>query len=208
MAALQPLTGKVTFESEGAEGGSYHSRTLHVPSLTSGLTIGRGYDMKLKSPAKISKDLVSAGVAQKEAALLAKASGKSGPLAKSFISTNKLDKFEITQQVQVKLFDISYKEEEAETRRLCTKADVEAKYGKCNWATLGSAIKQILVDLKFRGDYTGSTRKFLQKHVVANDSKEFLKALSDRSNWMLLRVPQDRFQRRVNFFKANAVIKP
>lgn len=208
MSALQPLVGKVTFESEGAEGGPYHSRKLHVPSLTSGLTIGRGFDMKTKSAFKVSQDLISAGVTQKDAALLSKAAGLSGATAKAFIVTHKLDKFEITQQVQVKLFNISYKEEEAETKRLCTKADVEAKYGKCNWMTLDSAIKQILVDLKFRGDYTGGTRKFLQKHVVANDTKEFLKAISDRTNWLQLRVPQDRFQRRITFFKANTVIKP
>ncbi|MCP4321688.1 MAG: hypothetical protein GY787_07520 [Alteromonadales bacterium] len=208
MSALQPLVGKVTFESEGAEGGPYHSRTLHVPSLTSGLTIGRGFDMKTKSALKIKQDLISAGVDQKNAVLLSKATGLSGASAKAFILTHKLDKFEITQQAQVKLFNISYKEEEAETKRLCTKPDVVTKYGKCNWMTLDAAIKQILVDLKFRGDYTGGTRKFLQKHVVANDTKEFLKAISDRTNWMQQRVPQDRFQRRIIFFKANAVNKP
>lgn len=208
MSALQPLLGKVTFESEGAEGGPFHSRILHVPGATSGLTIGRGYDMKMKGAGKIKNDLLMAGIPQKDAALLAKAAGLAGPAAKAFITTHMLEKYEITQQQQVKLFEISYKEEEAETRRLCTKPDVEAKYGKCNWVRLDSAIRQILVDLKFRGDYTGGTRRFLQKHVVSNDTKEFLKALSDRSNWLLLRVPQDRFQRRVNFFKTNAVIKP
>ncbi|MCP3852922.1 MAG: hypothetical protein GY694_22240 [Gammaproteobacteria bacterium] len=208
MAALQPQLGKVTFESEGAEGGPYHSRILHVPSGTSGLTIGRGYDMKTKNSIKITQDLLASGVPQKDAAVLAKAAGLSGQMAKNFVKTNKLEKYEITQQQQVKLFQISYKEEEAETKRLCTKADVQTKYGNCNWSLLDSAMKQVLVDLKFRGDYTGSTRKFLQKHVVENDTKEFLKALSDKTNWLTQRVPADRFQRRVTFFKTNAVIKP
>ncbi|MFK5949485.1 MAG: hypothetical protein QM500_12035 [Methylococcales bacterium] len=141
MSALQPLVGKVTFESEGAEGGPYHSRKLHVPSLTSGLTIGRGYDMKTKSALKINQDLISAGLAKNDVALLSKASGLFGATAKAFIVTHKLRAFEITQQAQVKLFSISYKEEEAETIRLCTKLDVEAKYGKCNWMTLNSTIK-------------------------------------------------------------------
>jgi len=207
MIALQPLKGKITFESEGAEGGPYHSRVLHVPTASSGLTIGRGYDMKLRLSVKISKDLNATGLAQKEADFLAKAAGLAGQSAKDFIKKNKLEKFEITQQQQVKLFNITYAEEEQETKRLCTNADVTAKYGRCNWQTLDSAIKQVLVDLKFRGDYTGGVRKFLQKHVVANDTKEFLKALSDKSNWMMQRVPADRFQRRVTFFKANAVIK-
>ncbi len=207
MSALQPIMGKLTFASEGAEKGFYHSRVLHVPSATSGLTIGRGYDMKLKSSIKIKRELISVGLKENEASLLSKASKLSGNLAKSFITKHKLEKFEITQQAQVKLFNISYKEEEAETKRLCTKSDVEIKYGKCNWDKLAPVIKQVLIDLKFRGDYAGNTRTFLQKHVVANDSKGFLKALSLRSNWVKPFVPQDRFQRRIDFFKENNVFK-
>lgn len=186
MSVLQPFKGKLTFSSEGAEKGFYHSRVLHVPSATSGLTIGRGYDMKLKDPIKIKRELIFAGLKENDASLLSKASRLSGNLAKSFICNNKLEKFEITQQAQVKLFDISYKEEEAETKRLCTKRDVEIKYGKCNWDKLDSAIKEVLIDLKFRGDYSGDTRTFIQKYVVANDSKGFLKALSERTNWVSL----------------------
>ena len=41
----EPKEGKVTFNSEGTEGGFFHSRKLHVPTASSGLTLGRGYDM-------------------------------------------------------------------------------------------------------------------------------------------------------------------
>ena len=71
MSALQPLTGKVTFESEGTEKGPYHSRILHVPSTTSGLTIGRGYDMKMKDYSKVQQDLITSGVKIVDAKLLA-----------------------------------------------------------------------------------------------------------------------------------------
>lgn len=208
MSALQPTLGKLTFESEGAEGGLYHSRILHVPSDVSGLTIGRGYDMKSKDSAKIKKDLVAAGVNLKDAEILSHAAGLFGQNAETFIITHKLEEFEITEETQVNLFEITYKEEEAETKRLCTKADVQAKYGNCNWAQLNKAIKQVLVDLKFRGDYTGATRRFLQKHVVANDAKGFLFELSKRNNWTRLKVPDDRFKRRVSFFRKNVIIKP
>jgi hypothetical protein len=208
MAALQPELGKVTFQSEGAEGGPFHSRKLHVPSEVSGLTIGRGYDMKMKNQAKIKSDLIKAGVAAKDAAVLAKASGLFGHAAKKFIKDNNIEKFEISKEAQVKLFEITYAEEEAEAKRLCTKSDVELKYGKCNWNTLDSAMKQIIVDLKFRGDYTPSTRKSIQEHIANNDTTEFLKVLSDKTKWKNPIVPADRFQRRVNFFKANARFKP
>lgn len=204
MGALQPLIGKVTFESEGAERGPYHSRVLHVPTLTSGLTLGRGYDMKMKNPFKIYKDLTNAGLKKTDAKKLSIAAGLSGNTAKTFIKNHNLEKFEITQRQQVNLFNISYKNEEAETKRLCSKMDVVNRYGKCDWDKLDSAIKQILVDLKFRGDYTGVTRKFIQKHVVANDTKAFLNALSDKSKWTSQRIPTDRFQRRITFFKIHS----
>lgn len=112
---------------------------MHVPSTTSGLTIGRGYDMKMKGSSKVQQDLITSGVKIVDAKLLAKAAGLYGSLAKSFIVTNKLEKYEITQQQQVNLFNISYAEEEA--KRLCTKEDVVKKYGKCDWAKLDSRIK-------------------------------------------------------------------
>ena len=208
MNVLQPVVGKVTFEAEGAEGGPFHSRVLHVPSPSSGLTIGRGYDMKHKNKIKVRSGLRLAGLAQKDADLLSKAAGLSGMAAENFIATHKLEKFEITQKMQVDLFNISYKEEESEARRLCSKPDVEAKFGKCDWSSLDSAIKQILVDLKFRGDYTSDARNLIQKYVVTNDTAGFLSVLSDKSKWTTFFVPNDRFQRRVNFFKANAVFKP
>jgi hypothetical protein len=45
---LKPTRGLITFEAEGVENQSspYHSRYFHVPTPSSGLTIGRGYDMK------------------------------------------------------------------------------------------------------------------------------------------------------------------
>ena len=62
----KPSRGVLTWEAEGSEGGRYHSRVLHVPSNTSGLTIGRGYDMKDRSAAEAQKDLIAAGVDAKK----------------------------------------------------------------------------------------------------------------------------------------------
>lgn len=49
----KPKEGTITFDSEGTEGGLFHSRKLHVPTFSSGLTIGRGYDMRFKTAMKI-----------------------------------------------------------------------------------------------------------------------------------------------------------
>ncbi len=200
--ALAPDRGTVTFDSEGQEGGKYHSRTLHVPSDASGLTIGRGYDMKYKLAGTIVTDLMSAGVDREDAKKVSGAAGLSGDKAKKFITDNKLNKFEITELTQKILFDITFKSEAAEAQRLCQKEDVQDKYGICNWSKLNPAIQEIVVDLKYRGDYTGTSRAFLQKLIVANDLEGFAKALSNISNWK--NVPTDRFNRRTAFL-AKAV---
>lgn len=156
---VTPDKGMVTWDSEGMEGGTYHSRKLHVPSKESGLTIGRGYDMKTKNAGTIVNDLTKAGVSKEDAETISGAAGKKGPDAEKFITDNKLENFEITQAGQKILFEGSYATEESEAKRLATKDDVTAKYGSTDWDKLDPAIKEMLVDLKFRGDYDGAARE-------------------------------------------------
>ena len=196
---VTPSRGLVTWDSEGTEGGKFHSRVLHVPTDSSGLTIGRGYDMGGKSSAKIVIDLTTAGVDAKDAAKVSKAAGLRGEAAKKFITDNGLKTWEITPEAQVLLFEITYRAEAAEAERLCTKADVVTAFGKVEWAKLEPAIQDMLVDLKFRGDYTGGARKKIQKHVVANDLEAFAAELGKKANWP--NVPKDRFDRRVAFLQ-------
>lgn len=199
MTVLKPTEGLLTFESEGHEGGPYHSRTLHVPSHTSGLTIGRGYDCRTKTEARIKVDLISVGIPPEKAKIIAKSSGLYGDKAKAHIKNNNLTSFEITQQQQVKLFHITFQEERSEARRLCSKPDVEEEYGKCNWDQLDKTIVDILVDLKFRGDYTPNARRKIQEYVAENDVEGLYGVIADRRHW--LTVPADRFRRRVEFMK-------
>lgn len=198
---VKPTKGLLTYESEGQEGGPFHSRKLHVPSAGSGLTVGRGYDCRFKSKAKIKVDLSLAGLNAKDAGTIAKSAGFFGEKAKAFIMDNDLSDFEITKQQQVELFYITYREEAGEARRLCSKADVEKEYGDCNWDSLDPVVIDVLVDLKFRGDYTPTTRRLIQKYVAENDVKGLYGAISNRSYWST--VPQDRFDRRVNYMLAN-----
>lgn len=201
MSIVKPAEGIVTFESEGTEGGRYHSRVLHVPGSWSGLTIGRGYDMGMKSPNKIVKDLIKAGLNAKHATLLSKANGKKGEDAKQFIIDNDLLDFQITPIQQKLLFEISYLEESREAERICKRKPYEVEYGVCNWKELDSRIKQIVVDLKFRGDYKPGTAQYIQEHIANNDFIEFKKAMGNTTYWQ--NVPKDRFNRRVNFLKES-----
>ena len=196
---VKPAEGVVTFDSEGNEGGPYHSRILHVPSATSGLTLGRGYDMKLKTGTKISTDLTSAGVGTEIALLMGKASGKFGASARQFVIDNDLLDFQITPLAQKKLFSVTYGDESRLAEKACNQTGYVSKYGKCDWDKLDTAIKEIVIDLKFRGDYRNDTAKYIQEFIVGNDLKGFTKAMKDPTLWPT--VPKDRFERRKKFLE-------
>ena len=195
-----PARGRLTFDAEGREGGRFHSRILHVPTASSGLTLGRGYDMKERSRSEIRDHLLAIDLDPAMAALISQAAGRSGAGAEEFIAENHLEAFEITPEQQVALFDIVYRELEADTRRLATKPDVVAAYGATDWNALDTTIREVLIDLRFRGDYTPACRRILQRDVAANDRAAFGAAIADRDNWP--NVPPDRFNRRRDFCGA------
>jgi len=191
---VYPDRGRLTFDAEGTEGGRYHSRKLHVPGPSSGLTIGRGYDMGAKSAGQITTDLAVAGVELVMAKTLSGAATLRGENARKFVKDKNVDGFEISALGQKTLFDITYAAEEAIARRVCEKAK---KHGLCKWDELHSAIRDLIVDLKYRGDYTESSREQIQPLIVANDLAGLAKAMADKSVWKS--VPSDRFERRKAF---------
>jgi len=197
LAISQPDYGVVTWNSEGSEGGAYHSRKLHVPGDTSGVTIGRGYDLRRKTEAGIEADLTSAGVMSEYVVILKKAAGKFGATARQFIIDNDILDFQVAVDAQKKLFKISYQQESGEARRICEKKDVEKLYGKTDWDNLNIYIRDLVIDLKFRGDYTSTARRKIQKSIANNDVAKFKKEIKDKANWP--GVPEDRFKRRVLF---------
>lgn len=202
-----PSVGLVTWDSEGTEGGRFHSRTLCVPSDSSGLTIGRGYDMKERKPASIAADLVAAGVPAADAAKISQAAHLSGAAAKKFIVDNQLASFEISKAAQVALFMTTYNALKADVARICAKPDVVATFGACDLTKTDPAIVDILVDLRFRGDYTGTSRSLVQKAAAKNDLAGFAAAVQKAANWP--NVPRDRFNRRAAFLaQALAAKKP
>ncbi|MDP6687946.1 MAG: hypothetical protein QF384_00460 [Alphaproteobacteria bacterium] len=152
--------------------------------------------MKMRSKSEIRDDLIEAGVEPAEAALISQAAGMAGAQAEEFIEENNLEASEISIEQQVELFNIEYARKEADTRRLATKADVTQVYGATDWDLLDATIKEVLVDLRFRGDYTPATRRFIQKCVADNDLEAFAREIGDQANWR--NVPEDRFQRRRN----------
>lgn len=192
-----PPYGLITWEVEGNEGGPYHSRKLHVPSATSGLTLGRGYDMKNRSAAKIQQDLTTAGVPAADAAKIAKSAGLAGDAARKFIVDQQLTGFEISKPAQVALFLITYADEKAVVDRISAKPETVAAYGACDWAKIDQAVIDLLVDLKYRGDYTPDSRVLVQPLASRNNLAGLAQVMKLRTHWP--NVPKDRFERRVAF---------
>lgn len=192
-------SGFLTYDAEGREapGTKYHSRALHVPSYKSGVTIGRGYDMKEKSKSKVFEDMMSALKDEQQARLLSKSAGLFGGEAKLFIIENELVDFEMSIESQEALFKISYDRVRNIVMRICKKTDTVAAYGSVDWDNLNPKIKEVTIDLCFRGGYGPNSRKVIQKLIADNDIDGFTAIMSNRENWKS--VPLDRFERRVAF---------
>ena len=118
----------------------------------------------------------------------------------SFRLQNNLNNYVLNRQQQKKLFQISYSRQESEAKRLTN------KYYKTNWSNLNSKIKQVLTDMKFRGDLRPTSSKAgqvaLKKAVKANNVEQVKKVLSNKNYWK--NVPKDRFERRVKFLNQNS----
>lgn len=198
---FQVEAGQLTFDAEGMEQrGRYFSRNPHVPTDSSGVTLGRGYDMRDKTPAMIQADLLACGLDTTAATLFAKAAGLSGGGGKSFITQHNLSSFEITPGQQKLLFALTYQQMVSDVLRICQKPDLVARYGVTDWAALPAKVRDLVVDLRYRGDYTPSSRERLQPLLVANNSAAIRQLMADETYWCgPEKVPQDRFRRRRDY---------
>lgn len=183
------LGQQLTYEQEGERLDPYH------PTPESGVTVGVGYDMKERSAAGIAADMVGVGVAKETAEAFGKAAKLSGAAADVFVRDN--PKLAITKAQSQGLFVGIYAAKEEYTRTLATKADVTTKYGVTDWYKLDGRIRDVLIDMTFRGDYTGAVREKVQEFVVKNDKEGFKKAISVKTNFPG-NLSNRRFQARID----------
>ena len=103
----------------------------------------------------------------------------------------------ITRRQQKRLFQITYRQEAKEAKRLVN------KYYKIKWGPLRKKIKDVLVDLKYRGDFrptrSTETMKKLKAAVKRNSLRDLQKLMGDEDLWP--NVPYDRFKRRRDYLK-------
>ena len=93
-----------------------------------------------------------------------------------------------------------YDEHLADVKRISNDVFTAKKYGKVNWEKLDHRILDVLVDLRYRGDYKKDKMEFLQKHVANNDFEKFKAEIVKNSNWPeVIRNARDRFERRKEY---------
>lgn len=195
---LQVARGQLTFDAEGSEErGRGFSRKPRVPSASSGVVIGRGYQLRDRSEAEICCDLAEAGIAENQARALASCRHLTGAKARKFVQDLGYNKIEISLSAQFDLFKLLYAELEGDICRICNRLDVQEKYGVVDWTGTYPVIRDVIVDLHLCGDYTAATRERLQPALVNNSVDELAAVLSDRYYWGELRgVAPERFTAR------------
>ena len=195
---LRVAFGQATFDAEGSESrGLYRSRILHWPGGSSGVTIGRGYDMGHRTPLQIVSELTYAGVTHDDARWFSQAALLRGESARRFVERERGGAPELSLAAQKRLFEVvTTNETIADIKRIMGKPDVVARYGAKTWDELSQPVQEILFDLRYRGDYTPTTRQVIQPLVTANDLDGLRRAMYNTDYWAALGVPRDRIERR------------
>lgn len=199
---IPPSRGLLTWHAEGHESGFFYTRKLQVPGNTSGLTLGRGYDMSERNVAQIHSDLIEAGVSIPLANTISRGAGLKGLAASEFIIRKDLLDFEISPRGQMKLFEKTYDDHVGKAKELSN--DFAHKFSKgrskIDWQYLDPRILELLTDLRYRGDYTSHSATFLIKQVINNDFESFKREIKDSSRWpVVMRQAPERFYLRRDY---------
>ena len=204
----------LTKQCEGNLGNPYW------PGAASGITIGYGYDMKERTRDEVRRHLTDSGVPDDLAKLLSTGAGVSRftkPDAPAFLQSTvdfrgakvHFRYLQIDQPARDHLFEIVYRVYVEDVARICAKPDAVAAYGKPDWQALHPAIKAVLVDLRFRGDYSRESRQYIQKSVVKNDPVAFadqLQRFLDDHDDVYDSGITSRFERRIKFARQYGAI--
>ncbi|WP_425628420.1 pesticin C-terminus-like muramidase [Vibrio neptunius] len=220
--------GQLTFDSEGndIDSSPYFTRVPHLPHNDgtvigdSGITFGRGLDIGKRTSNEIEQLFANIAkhckpISGRLLKWLKNGAGKTKRAAfehyKQLNASVPIEEQILTRKQQHFLFLEIYPWYESETKRLVTKADVRAAYDQEHiivWEELPENVRDVLVDLTYRGDNTGSddpkgsTRAWFIP-ALAYDTENNLTGTSSsfyrvmRSNkWLERDVDINRFEKR------------
>jgi hypothetical protein len=199
-AAILESARSLTREQEGLAVRPYH------PAPESGVSIGHGYDMRERTTERVRADLssVEPAIRPEWITALSSAAGITGDEAQAFVDDHGV--IFLTLDQADSLFDVTYREETVLARVFATNPDDFVDLGvayepAADWGALDPAIRGILIDLKFRGDYRPwwPEQQALQDAVAANDPTGVLGAISDPGAFPDDLVGSQRFRARIDW---------
>lgn len=157
--------GQTTFDSEGIDYLTaaapfrqpknllQFSRILHHPTPVSGVTIGRGFDMKKRSPGEILATLRQAGIEEYKAVICSRAAYLVGSEADTFVQFYGPLVGEITHQQQIRLFDIAYREKVEYGKGVYNRQiQKQAISNAIDWNCLDKNIREVFIDTLYQGN--------------------------------------------------------
>lgn len=160
---LSVSEGQVTFDAEGNDyvfpdyaprkvpkRADYFSRILHWPGDVSGVTLGRGYDMKMRTAGEIFSTLRSLSIEEYRAVIASHAAYLSGRQAKFFVETTWRLFGEISYVQQIELFKRSYVEKKNYAKHFYVKTAIKTPNAPL-WDQLDQKIKDVVVDIFYQG---------------------------------------------------------
>ena len=198
---LEPKEGLLTFRAEGNNTRSslFYSRIIHWPGKIvrcgksgAGVTIGRGYDMKHRSPKKIIGDLTYAGIPLEKARQIATGAGISHCQTAEFVNERKTSIIEISEIEQRRLFELDYNRYIGESIRLY---HLYKKIDSVSWDKLHPILKEVLIDMR----YQGVLRREMIPVFGLNKKDEVIKLIRTTIDLSI----HERARGRVNYIKAN-----
>ena len=172
---LEVRAGELTALGEGNDAATKY---IHWPDTdTSGVTLGKGYDIGGRSAEAVIADLIDAGMSDSQARKIAAGAGLTGQEAKAFVIENKDDIGEIDVVVQHTLLGMKLEEYTERARETATsteasdnnrnaagqereKGDTAGTYvmSDVEWDSLHPAMVEFLTDLIYQGGYYGWDR--------------------------------------------------
>ena len=209
--------GQFTFDNEGndIESSIFYSRKAHVPHNPSGVvigksgvTIGRGLDVgnpptgatgQSPSALNLRELFQKSGLTPDLSNWLLSVEGIQKEAALESLNNSGLDNktLTLTRKQQHLMFNEVYAYMEEKTRILLTKPDVRAKFGVVDWDNLPLNVREVLVDLTYRGDNSPRTREGFVPALVNFDGDSFVDVM-DSENRLWADVDNNRRESREN----------
>jgi hypothetical protein len=179
---LNVNAGQFTFDLEGndQQGTRNDSRVLHHPDKNSGVTLGRGVDLKDFTPEMVDALFTAAGFPAETVEVLKRGIKLYGSDADDYIKKYGSTIGRISAEQQNALFQISYKLKEEYASEVYGRAYsslVGVKNSSANWVDLDSKIRTIYVDLIYQGLNPSFSRGNLIPAMQTNDLTSFKNGL-------------------------------